>query len=212
MVLLQTPNPSSSQSNANPHADNKRTTEQDQIHACHCMSLPIASQNTQYYLQAGYGLARAVASAEMALFAEALSVRFDHLEALSVPRRCLCGSIIWRRCLFGSIVCAVQSFGGVFCSEALSVPCDHSEALLYYCGFPFIMTILGESYQKLNENEKTFSSSCGFYLVISKNDKSILKKTKVGESWAKDKTFVATWKKTKVCNKSPPFSLHVCPC
>jgi hypothetical protein len=23
---------------------------------------------------------------------------------------------------------------------------------------------------------------------------------------------VATWKKTKVCNKSPPFSLHVCPC
>jgi hypothetical protein len=33
------------------------------------MSLPLAMQNTQYYLQAGYGLACAVvASAEMALF------------------------------------------------------------------------------------------------------------------------------------------------
>jgi hypothetical protein len=31
------------------------------------MSLPIAFQNTQYYLQAGYGLACAMASAEMTL-------------------------------------------------------------------------------------------------------------------------------------------------
>jgi hypothetical protein len=35
--------------------------------------LPTASQNTQYYLQAGYGLACAMASAEMALFAEAFA-------------------------------------------------------------------------------------------------------------------------------------------
>jgi hypothetical protein len=82
-------NPSSSQSNANRHADNKRSTKQDQIHACHCMSLPIASQNTQYYLQAGCGLAPcAVASAKMALFAEAfagaLSLQFDPYGALSL--------------------------------------------------------------------------------------------------------------------------------
>jgi hypothetical protein len=80
MVLLQA-NPSSSQSNANQHADSEPLTMQDQIHVCHCMSFPIASQNTQYYLQAGYGLACAMASSEMALFAEALSLRFDHEEA-----------------------------------------------------------------------------------------------------------------------------------
>jgi hypothetical protein len=39
------------------------------------MSLPTASWNTQYYLQAGYELACAVASAEMALFAEAFAVQ-----------------------------------------------------------------------------------------------------------------------------------------
>jgi hypothetical protein len=50
-----------------------------------------------------------------------------------------------------------------------------------------IMTIVGESSQKLNEKGKTLSSRCGFYLTISKNDKTILKKTKVGESHAKDK-------------------------
>jgi hypothetical protein len=43
------------------------------------MSLPTAFQNTQYYLQAGYGLACAVASTEMALFVGALSLRFDLL-------------------------------------------------------------------------------------------------------------------------------------
>jgi hypothetical protein len=48
------------------------------------MSLSTAYQNTQYYLQAGYGLACAVASAEIALFAEALPLRFDHLEASSL--------------------------------------------------------------------------------------------------------------------------------
>jgi hypothetical protein len=52
------------------------------------MSLHIASQNTQYYLQAGYGLACAMASAGMALFAETfaevMSLRFDHSEALSL--------------------------------------------------------------------------------------------------------------------------------
>jgi hypothetical protein len=74
--------PSSSNSNANPHSDKKRSTEQDRIHTYHFMSLPIASQNTQYYLQAGYGVACSVASAEMTLFVTALSVRFDHLEAL----------------------------------------------------------------------------------------------------------------------------------
>jgi hypothetical protein len=35
-----------------------------------------------------------------------------------------------------------------------------------------IMTIVGESSQKLNKKGKTFSSRCGFYLAISKNDKS----------------------------------------
>jgi hypothetical protein len=37
------------------------------LDACHCMSLPLAMQNTQYYLQAGCGLACAMASVEMAL-------------------------------------------------------------------------------------------------------------------------------------------------
>jgi hypothetical protein len=37
------------------------------------MSLPIASQNAQYYLQTGCGLACAVSSAGMALFVGALS-------------------------------------------------------------------------------------------------------------------------------------------
>jgi hypothetical protein len=36
-----------------------------------------------------------------------------------------------------------------------------------------IMTIAGESSQKINKKGKTFSSRCGFYLEISKNDKSI---------------------------------------
>jgi hypothetical protein len=61
------------QLNENRHSDNQPSTEQDQIHACHCVSLPIASQNTQYYLKAGYGLACAMASAEMALFVGAVS-------------------------------------------------------------------------------------------------------------------------------------------
>jgi hypothetical protein len=61
------------------------------------MSLPIASHNTQYDLQAGYGLACAVASAEMALFVGALS--------LSVWGVVFCGSIRW-----GSVVFALQSF------------------------------------------------------------------------------------------------------
>jgi hypothetical protein len=46
-VLLHE-NPTSSQSNANGHSDKKRSTEQDQIHACHCMGLPNASLNTQF--------------------------------------------------------------------------------------------------------------------------------------------------------------------
>jgi hypothetical protein len=79
----------SSQLNANQHADNEPSTEQDRIHACHCMSLPTASQNTQYYLQAGYGLACAVASAEMAPFVGALS-----LGACPVPPKT--PSIIYR--------------------------------------------------------------------------------------------------------------------
>jgi hypothetical protein len=48
------------------------------------MNLPIASQNTQYYLQAGYGLGYAEASAEMAVFAEASPLQFNHLDVLSM--------------------------------------------------------------------------------------------------------------------------------
>jgi hypothetical protein len=62
-------------------------TEKDQIQACHCMSLPIVSQSTRYCLQAGYGLACAVANAEMALFAKALSLGFDDVEASSFAVR-----------------------------------------------------------------------------------------------------------------------------
>jgi hypothetical protein len=40
------------------------------------MTLPIASQNTQYHLQAGCGLACAVASAKMAFFVEAFTEAF----------------------------------------------------------------------------------------------------------------------------------------
>jgi len=36
-----------------------------------------------------------------------------------------------------------------------------------------ITTIVGESSQKLNKIGKTFSSRCGVYLAISRNDKSI---------------------------------------
>jgi hypothetical protein len=84
MVLLQA-NPSLSQSNANWHADNKPSTEQDRIHGCHCMSVPFATQNTQYVV---CGLAHAthapVASDKMALFTEAMW------------RHCLCGWIMQR--------------------------------------------------------------------------------------------------------------------
>jgi hypothetical protein len=74
--------------------------------------------------------------------------------------------------------------------------------------FFHIMAIVGESSQKLNKIGKilTFSSRCGFYFAISRNDKSIQQKTKAGESEEKDKTFSAMWKKTKVFNKSSPFS------
>jgi hypothetical protein len=68
MVLLQAKS-SLSQSNANQQADNEPSMEQDQIHACHCMSLPMAPKTpSQNHLQAVCGLACAVASAEMALF------------------------------------------------------------------------------------------------------------------------------------------------
>jgi hypothetical protein len=36
-----------------------------------------------------------------------------------------------------------------------------------------IMTIVGESSQNLYKKGTTFSSRCGFYLAISRNDKSI---------------------------------------
>jgi hypothetical protein len=88
------------------------------------MSLPTASQNTQYYLQAGYGLACAVANAEMALFVGALSLgasslRFDPFGGVSFAvrsvggvvfavrsfwRRVFCGSVCWGRRLCGSIL------------------------------------------------------------------------------------------------------------
>jgi hypothetical protein len=63
---------------------NKPSTKHDRIHACHCMNLPTASQNTQYCRRAGCWLACSMASAKMALFAEASSLRFNHAEALSV--------------------------------------------------------------------------------------------------------------------------------
>jgi hypothetical protein len=83
------------------------------------MSLPTASQNTQYYLQAGYGLACAVASAEMTHFVGALSLRFDPFggasfavrsvggiisASLSFWRCVFCGSVHWGRRLCGSIL------------------------------------------------------------------------------------------------------------
>jgi hypothetical protein len=54
--------------------------------------LPIASQNAQYYLQASYGLACAVARAEMALFVRALSFAVRSVGGVvfairSIPRR-----------------------------------------------------------------------------------------------------------------------------
>jgi hypothetical protein len=39
--------------------------------------------------------------------------------------------------------------------------------------FFHITTIVGESSQKLNKISKTFSSRCGVYLAISRNDKSM---------------------------------------
>jgi hypothetical protein len=66
------------------------------------VSLPIASQNTQHYLKAGYGLACAMARAEMALFVGALSFAVR--------------SSFWRRHLlrfdrpFGGVSFAVRSF------------------------------------------------------------------------------------------------------
>jgi hypothetical protein len=53
-VLLHE-NPSSSQSNAYRHANNEPSTEQEQIHACHCMSLPIAFQNTRIIYRLAMG-------------------------------------------------------------------------------------------------------------------------------------------------------------
>jgi hypothetical protein len=120
-VLLHE-NPSSSQLNANRHADNEPSlTEQDQIHACHCISLPIASQNTQYYLQAGYGLACAMASAQMALFEGALSfavrsvggvvLRFDPFGGVSFAVRSV-GALSLRLDPFGGVSFADRSVGG----------------------------------------------------------------------------------------------------
>jgi hypothetical protein len=92
------------------------------------VSLPTASKSTQDYLQAGCGLACAVASAEMALFANGLSLCLDHAGAISLRlyavevsslqiddavaslcssimrRSRLCGSIMRRRCLCGWIM------------------------------------------------------------------------------------------------------------
>jgi hypothetical protein len=77
------------------------------------MSLPTASQNTQYYLQAGCWLACAVASAKMALFAGALWLGASSFAVRSVGglvsavqsfwRRVFCGSVRWGR-LCGSIL------------------------------------------------------------------------------------------------------------
>jgi hypothetical protein len=131
-VLLHE-NPSSSQLNANRHADNEPSlTEQDQIHACHCISLPIASQNTQYYLQAGYGLACAMASAEMALFEGALSFAVRSVGGVSFAVRSIGGTVFaaWRRVFCGSV-----RWGRCLCGLILSGPCllrfDHLEAFLF---------------------------------------------------------------------------------
>jgi hypothetical protein len=135
MLLLQA-NPSLSQSNANWHAENEPLTEQDQIHACHCMSLPTASQNTQYYLQAGYGLACAMASARRnGSFCGGVCRDIVFCGSI-LPRRVFCGSIMRRRCLLqfnplevlsfavwscgGGMSLAVGSFGDVvFCGSIL---------------------------------------------------------------------------------------------
>jgi hypothetical protein len=109
------------------------TTTTDRINACHCMSLPIASQNTQYYLQASYGLACAVASAEMALlwgrclcgsfFSEASSLRFGPLEACLL-RFDLLGASAFAVWSVGGTVFAVRSFRRrVFCGSILSEAC-----------------------------------------------------------------------------------------
>jgi hypothetical protein len=131
-VLLHE-NPSSYQSNANQHADSEPLTEQDQIHACHCMSLPTVSQNTQYYLQAGCGVACAMASAEVALFVGALSFAVRSVGGVVFAVRSF-----WRRVLCGSILSEASSLRFDHSeesslrfnhSEASSLPFDHWEAL-----------------------------------------------------------------------------------
>jgi hypothetical protein len=77
------------------------------------MSLPIASQNTQYYLQAGCRLACAVASAEMALFVGALSFAVRSIGGVVFCVSVICGSIRWGRCLFGSIRCGRRLCGSI---------------------------------------------------------------------------------------------------
>jgi hypothetical protein len=76
------------------------------------MSLPTASQNTQYYLQAGFGLACAVASTEMALFgeafAEASSLRCDPFGASSSAVQ----SMHWGHCLCSTILEGAQCCPG----------------------------------------------------------------------------------------------------
>jgi hypothetical protein len=67
------------------------------------------------------------------------------------------------------------------------------------------MTIVGESLQKISKNGETFSSRRGLYLVIYKKWQKKSTKDKKMEKVAKDKTFVASWKETKVFSKSSPF-------
>jgi hypothetical protein len=80
------------------------------------MSLPTASQNTQYFLQAGYGLACAVASAEMALFVEAFA-EASSFAVQSIGGVIFCSSIHLGKCFLqfnplGVLSFVVRSFVG----------------------------------------------------------------------------------------------------
>jgi hypothetical protein len=63
-----------------------------------------------------------------------------------------------------------------------------------------IMAIVGESSQKYNKKGGKIRHDVALTWRFKKMTK------------AKDKTFVAMWKKTKVFNKSSHFSLHFCRC
>jgi hypothetical protein len=69
-----------------------------------------------------------------------------------------------------------------------------------------ITTIVGESSQKLNKIGKTFSSRCGVYLAIPREDKSNKQKRQKPEKVRKTtKLFPLRGKRQKYLAKVPPF-------